>query len=211
MAYAYLLETGTDRFLLEDGSLLLLDDDVLDQAQTSDSGVASAVEGSTSLPAAVGQSFTTVGTQILRVEVMVYTHGAPADTLSVEIQTDAAGVPSGAVVGSTIDIAAAGVPATVGTWLIAAVNASVTAATTYWIVVRRSAGPDSTNAYYAQRGSGNPYANGTLFYYNGSSSTWTQLGAGGFDLMFRIWTAAITMSLPDWRIPRRRSLDRTRV
>lgn len=83
-------------------------------------------------------------TTVLAVSAMLMKFGSPTDNLIVEIQTDSSGSPSGTVVGTGGSISCSTL--TSGSLLYQiAINAPLSAATTYWIVFRRSGARDTTN------------------------------------------------------------------
>lgn len=108
--------------------------------------------------------------------------GTPTDDLIVEIQTDASGVPSGTVVGSGGSKAFSALR-TLGSVFrgrfSVAVNAALTASTTYWIVLRRSGSRDTVN--YVNFALSVAYTGGVGATKN--SGTWT---GGGTDLNFAL-------------------------
>lgn len=103
----------------------------------------------------------------------------PVDNLIVEIQTDSGGAPSGVVVGTSDSLTAADVtPAP--NWRLFETNASLSASTTYWVVIRRDGARDTVN-FYALMQSSTSYAGGTMATRN--SGTWTN---DAVDLCVRI-------------------------
>lgn len=71
---------------------------------------------------------------------------APTDNVVVEIQTDSGGAPSGTVVGTSVSQPASYVDVS-GNFELFETDASLSASTTYWIVVRRDGARDTTNYY----------------------------------------------------------------
>lgn len=97
--------------------------------------------------------------------------GAPADTVQVAIQANAAGQPSGTdiaygtVSGSSLTTTAAPYTITLNT------RVTLSASTQYWVVYKRSGATDNTN-YYRLGGLvyTSQYSGGALYYYEGGSS-----------------------------------------
>lgn len=75
-------------------------------------------------------------------------NGSPTDNLTVSIETDAAGQPSGTVLG-TAQIAAGSVPNSCGSPVTFPTISSISlsAGTSYWVVFSRSGGLDNSNSY----------------------------------------------------------------
>jgi hypothetical protein len=91
------------------------------------------------------QQFTTVGSLAVEgVTFLADAVGTPTGDLVVEIQTDSAGLPSGTVVGSSGSLAVSGITSTPRTYRVS-LSASLSAATTYHVVWRRSVASDSVN------------------------------------------------------------------
>lgn len=124
---------------------------------TLTTGVSSAV-GDTPTQTKVGQPFIADGSTpsvVLRYGSAI--SGTPSDHLRVGIQADSAGSPSGTFLDSTtIDPTSSAVTYT------SALNASLTAGSTYWVVFERTGGLDAANFYrvYLAQGSYNhsPFA-----------------------------------------------------
>jgi hypothetical protein len=105
---------------------------------------------------------------------------APTDDLVVEIQTDSAGVPSGTAVGSSASVNGTALTTTfVPTSF--PVSATLSASTTYWIVMRRSGARDTSNFFGPGGTTGNPYAGGTQA--ERTSGTWA---TAANDFMFAV-------------------------
>lgn len=112
------------------------------------------------------------------------------DTLTVTIETDSAGAPSGTPVtnGTSQTILASSVPwraASGGEWssFSFSSNVSLSSGTTYWVVITGSYTTSSTNYIEVSTDTGNGYASGDSATYNGTS--WTGASAGT-DLLFAI-------------------------
>ena len=110
-----------------------------------------------------------------RVLLYLGKQGAPSDSLTLEIQTDSGGLPSGTVVwdGTSAPVSGAGLGASYG-WVAFAFPRSpvLSAGTQYHLVLKRSGGTNGSN-YYQWGGdiSSPSYPNGAASVYNGSS--WT--------------------------------------
>jgi hypothetical protein len=98
----------------------------------------------------------------------------PTDNLTLRIETNNAGAPSGTLVdaSATKTIAAAGVTTGWNTFKFPAAFA-MTAATTFWLVLARSGARDTNNYVLWWADSGASYADGAGFRLN--SSVWTPL------------------------------------
>lgn len=107
------------------------------------------------------------------IRLLVGKNGTPTDDLTVEVQTDSSGVPSGTVVGSGGSLSCSGFTSS-ARWQSFSVNASLTASTTYWLVVRRSGARDATNyPWVVPSTTSNPYSGGTAAQRN--SGTWSNV------------------------------------
>jgi hypothetical protein len=110
-------------------------------------------------------------TTISSVSFFVGKSGAPADTLVVELQTDSAGVPSGVVLATSAQVSAADL-ATTDAWtgFQFPSNVSLSASTTYWLVLGRTGALSDTD-FYTFTYDGNLYAGGTIAEFGASWST----------------------------------------
>lgn len=150
----------------------------------SDGSSGSSIFGAGGTSEQQAQSFNSgAGGSVTSVVLRTDKSGTPTDSLIVEIQTDAAGVPSGTVVGTAGEVPVADlVPVVaVSTWNVFPVTATLSASTTYWIVVRRSGSRDTLNYIRIMGNSSDVYSGGTPATMN--SGTWT---AGTNDLGFAI-------------------------
>jgi hypothetical protein len=143
----------------------------------------------------IGQGFvyTQTGTTSIVVNSIVLPlikMGAPTDNFYIEIQTNNAGVPSGTVItnGTSDVIAGASIDATADCYapytFSFSTPPSITSATTYHIVFKRSGANDAGNYVKAEKQGANDYAGGTLARYQSSTATWTADAAD--DLNFKI-------------------------
>ncbi len=104
------------------------------------------INGATGTSEAIAQSFTPASdVTVDRLLAKINPSSSPVDNLIVEIQTNAADVPSGTVVGSGVTTAAAGL-ASFGMSAFA-ISAALTGGTRYWIVARRDGARDVTNRF----------------------------------------------------------------
>lgn len=108
----------------------------------------------------LAQSFLTSGAFTASgAHALVNTVGSPSDNLIAEIQTDSGGVPSGVAVGSSGLIAASTLSGT-PRWVSISLSASLSASTTYWLVLSRSGANDTTN-YFQLSTLNEAYADGS--------------------------------------------------
>ena len=144
----------------------------------------------------VGQSFQiTVDSDIHYLEVWMKKLGTPAGQMTVQIETDSGGVPSGTIVGAASEAVAATKPDVAYGWVkFSFVDPiEVTAATTYWIVLEGDATYDAaysagvTAAVWGIDAVG-AYADGNLATW--APSTWTAQAAK--DGLFRLTTGLIS-------------------
>ena len=127
-----------------------------------------AIQGAGFSPAAVAQSFASgAGGTVSQVILQLSAFNAPTDNLIVEIQADAAGQPSGTVIGTAATVPAMG---SVEKICVLSVSASLAASTTYWLVLRRSGTPSGSNYF---RVTYEP----SLVYPGGTASTQDNTGA----------------------------------
>lgn len=124
------------------------------------------------------QSFTPDGdSTVANVQLVLATEFSPADDVIVEIQTDTAGAPSGTVLG-TARISSSSLASTFAAYSFA-ISASLTAGTTYWIVVSRSGALDSNDFLWQQAAVS--YGSGQPATLNGA--VWS---VGGTDFAFKV-------------------------
>lgn len=126
------------------------------------------------------QSFSLAANKtITEVVLAVSKIGSATDNLIVEIQTDAAGVPSGTVVGSGASVNMTEI-STSRTIMSFSVNAPVSASTTYWVVTRRSGARNIVSYPLIECSAADIYANGN-WAVSENNGTWV---AGTLDLHF---------------------------
>lgn len=110
-----------------------------------------------------------------------------SETLTVTIETDTAGAPSGTPVtnGTATTKLAFNVPFKSAEWEIFkfASNVSLTSGTTYWLVITGSYTASATNYIALSTDTGDGYASGDASTYNGTS--WSA-AAAGTDLLFTV-------------------------
>lgn len=112
-----------------------------------------------------------------------------AETLTVTIETDSAGAPSGTPVtnGTAQTVLATSVPwrSQTGEWISFkfSSNVSLTASTTYWVVITGNYTASASNYIEVATDTGDGYASGDSSTYNGTS--WTGASAGT-DLLFTV-------------------------
>lgn len=138
--------------------------------------------GATAANTAIAQSFVAPTTTAAVTVNVGLGAGAPSDDVTVTIETDSAGVPSGSVVTTCGSISGSALNLNYRTSVTFPVTVTLTASTTYWIVIRRGGAVDINNNYVV--GLGTSYASGAGATYNGS--TWT---GGGNDLSFTVLTS----------------------
>lgn len=114
--------------------------------------------------------------------------GAPADNLTIEIQSDSAGSPSNTPItnGTSNNVAGSGLSTTDSTYqtFTFASAFSLTADTPYWVVFKRTGAADSTN-YYLVTGtqSSSDYASFVGKLYTASGAAWTASGMPCFEIL----------------------------
>lgn len=134
--------------------------------------------GSTSSYEKQAQSFSFASTTPLKcVELYLYKTGSPTDNLVIELQSDSSGSPSGTVITTLGTIA--GADLTTGFYSFPC-DVSLSASTTYWIVLRRSGSLNGSN-YFQTVLSLDGYSGGTNKRL--ASSVWTD---NSIDLAFRL-------------------------
>lgn len=140
----------------------------------------------------IAQSYQLTGTystwNARYVGIPLYMIGTRADTVNVEIQSDAAGIPSGTAITSvTGGFSAATIGATNG-YIEGELGADAPVdGTLRWIVVSYTGGTDISNYYQAAVNLNNAYTGGSFHWYNGSTWTAGQSGTGrACDMNFRL-------------------------
>lgn len=112
--------------------------------------------------------------------VILRTQGTPTGNISVEIQADSGGAPSGTTItNGTSDAVSGGSLSTSYraqkfTW---ATPPTLTSGTTYWLVFKRSVAVDAVNYFQILDAGGSTYANGTLATYTASTLSWSNVAA----------------------------------
>jgi hypothetical protein len=139
-----------------------------------------------------GQSFYLSGV-IDYVELRLMRSGSPVDNIVVEVQSDAAGVPSGTVL-ATNTIVAATIPTT-ATWIRLSMPQSLPYDGRVWVTARRDGTPDGSNVImWTGSSSADVFYDGRSAGYNGTTGVWTSSAA---DLYLRI---AITSGNPKIKV-----------
>ena len=124
--------------------------------------------GNTAARIRLAQPFTAPRTETLGTVILVVSAaGAPVDTVTVRIETDAGGAPSGTLVGT--QVALSPVPSVSFSNYVVPVQAPVTAATKYWIVLARTGAVDAAS-YFTWNEASTGYAGHETYIYNGT--TW---------------------------------------
>jgi len=142
-------------------------------------GAGAGVQGTGGTNEEQAQSFPSgSGGSVTGIALWLSNANAPTDDLVVELQTDSGGVPSGTVVGSSASIAASSLTTT-ATLRVLPVSATLSASTTYWIVLRRTGSRSTTNYFLVS--TAYAWASGTAA--SCSSGTWTVVGG---DLGFHV-------------------------
>lgn len=101
-------------------------------------------------------------------EVTLAKVGSPSDNATLEVQSDSAGAPSGAVL-ATLGIAGSGLSTTAGWVSFAPLVAALTPGTPYWLVLSRSGAVDAANYYKVGLTAANTYYDGGVAAHNGTS------------------------------------------
>ena len=139
----------------------------------------------------VGQSFSpTVTTTYDSVEIFLHTFtGAPTDGLTLEIRTDSGGSPSSTVLASQTLLTGS---LTADAWnVFNFTGVSLTASTTYWVVVGRTGAIDGVNFRSWRRGTTNTFT-GAPFLFDGA--TWAADGSTN-DRTLRVKAANIATTI----------------
>jgi len=140
--------------------------------------------GATASSTQAAWGFTAQGT-LTEVRATLYKAGAPTDNLVLEIQSDSAGVPSGSVVGTVATVGGASLTTT-ATEYTYSVSISLTASTTYWLVMRRSGAVDLSNAYQARYATAGSFPSGYAGHFRFDGSSWVSLGGIGAAVASRL-------------------------
>jgi len=105
------------------------------------------------------------------IDLYLFKVGSPSDSVVVEIQSDSSGSPSGTVLASASLTGAAIIDSTRNTFTFAS-PPTLSASTTYWVVVRRSGGDDISNYCQTAGATASVYPNGLAKYSLTGGSTW---------------------------------------
>lgn len=112
-------------------------------------------------------------------------NGTPTDNLIFEIQTDAAGFPSGTVVGTGATVAATSI-SSLRRNHVGGLSATLSASTTYWLVARRDGARDTVN--FIDISTGATYANGASAKMD--SGVWAASGLTDWSFGIEISTGS---------------------
>ncbi len=119
------------------------------------------------------QSFTTGrAVDVTAISIPMGKNGSPTDDITVKLTTDAAGVPSGTVLGTSNPVNPSAKSGSLQDYLFTfAAPVSLSAGAVYWLTVERAGAVDGVNYCFARKQTTNIYAGGTMATYNGT--TWT--------------------------------------
>ena len=120
---------------------------------------------------------------ITQVALSLAKSASPTDNVTIELQADSSGVPSGTALVSA-SIAGPSLTAAQATYRVSLPYPCV-AGTTYWIVAKRSGAPDNTNNYTWYRASTDVYAGGQMAFHDGTS--WTAIATSAGDKRFIVY------------------------
>lgn len=139
----------------------------------------------------VAQSFTpATAWNAVTVAVQLAKVGAPGDNVTIELQSDSSGVPSGTILASAT--LAPGSIGNTAAWKLATLSVAValSAGATYWIVIKRSGASSATAYFKTQVDTGLAYTGGNLRLRT-PGGTWSTRVTDG-DLPFRVLDATDT-------------------
>lgn len=145
----------------------------------------------------LAQSFEASGNiNTQRVDIMLARLGNPTN-VKLTIYTNSSGAPGTAIAGATATVSGNTIPTTPAYISFNLQNVvSLSASTTYWIVVEIiGAVNDVNNGVYWKVSSLNPYADGVFAKSTNSGSTWTD--DADLDAVFRVWKTAVLASNTD--------------
>ena len=132
-------------------------------------GVGSLALGDNSARTRIAQSIQfTPGAVVVGFKLSLRKVNSPTDTFTAALQADSAGAPSGTDL-QTVSLSGASLTAAFVTYEFRFPTQAVVAATTFWLVLRRSGAVDATNYYQSEGNNSNQYAGGTAASYNGTS------------------------------------------
>jgi hypothetical protein len=135
----------------------------------------------------LAQSFKpAVAMQISFVALRLRKIGNPSDNLLVQIQTDAAGAPSGTILTSTT-VTPAALSAESYTWVRLALGTELTLdpTQTYWLVILRSGGLSASQGFALALDQGLNFRGGNLLRFNQPAALWQMLSPEA-DLLFKV-------------------------
>lgn len=197
MAEVYLLESGTDRYLLEDSSGVLLLDyrQLVEQSAGSGSSPiqgGSAGSGETAQRQAQSFLFSTT-TTLNFCEIIVTNAGSPTDDLVIDIAATLGGT-----VLATCTVLSANIILNNWTRFVLDVPVVCEAATTYYLQVSRSGARDAVNYRHLHiNGGGSVYADGSRWIRD--NNVWAEPAAS--DVKFQLYgneTGVLVTSLVAW-------------
>jgi hypothetical protein len=134
----------------------------------------------------VAQSFKLELTQdVSFIKLRLRKEGNPTDSLSISIQSDTSGVPSGTTLASAT-LSPSSISAEGYAWCQVSftVLPKLTAGVTYWLVAQRSGALNASASYLVGVDESAGYANGVLRVYNSTSGVWSSRTPVA-DLLFR--------------------------
>lgn len=129
--------------------------------------------------------------KIKGLEVYLKKNAGIPGNITVRIETNNAGVPSGTLADSNLTATIPAFTTTSYGWVnveFSTASAALSASTTYWIVLKMAAGTTDYNYAWAADGSSPTYANGTMATSTNGGSTWSADAAK--DAYFRIKSEA---------------------
>jgi len=133
--------------------------------------VGSLAMGDASARTRIGQSFQfTPATRVVGVRFTLRKVSAPTDTLTIALQADSSGAPSGSDL-TTVSIGGGSLTTSFVGYQIKFSPQALVAATSIWLVLYRSGAVDVTNYYQVEGDNSNQYSGGTAATYNGT--TWS--------------------------------------
>jgi hypothetical protein len=131
-----------------------------------------------------------------RIDLMLARLGNPT-SVQVDIYTNSSSHPGSAITGATASLNGTSISLIPGYISFYLQNAtSLTAATTYWIVVQvTGATSDINNGFYIKAANNNSYANYTMSRSSNAGSSWGDVT--GKDVVFRVWKTPVLVSNSD--------------
>lgn len=115
--------------------------------------------------------------------------GSPSDNIQVQIQTDSSGVPSGTVIGTSVNVAGSALTTSFQRVRFSFTTSTgvLSPSTQYHIVIQRTGALSGSNYYVVESDPSGDYAGGTVSTHNGSS--WTSNSPSGQDIAFEYYTS----------------------